>query len=112
VAAAPEPAPAPTPAPEATPAPPPAPRKLAIGVKQNGLLGIVGTYSINSLEDGPLTNCKATIERRLQYQMRILRRGENKASQDSFRSTVNAPNVRRGWMLIECDEGQTEILIR
>jgi hypothetical protein len=59
-----------------------------------------------------LTNCKATIERRLQYQMRTLQRGENKVSQDSFRPTGSAPNLRRGWMLIECDEGRIEVPIR
>jgi serine/threonine protein kinase len=111
VAAAPEPAPAPVP--EATPAPPPAPKQLAIGVKQNSLLGMMSTgYSINSQEDGPLTNCKATIERRLQYQARSLHRGENKTIQDSFRLTAGAPNVRKGWMLIECDEGRVEVPIR
>jgi hypothetical protein len=69
-------------------------------------------YSINSLEDGPLTNCKATIERRMQYQTRSLQRGENKVAQDSFRTTTGAPNLRRGWMLIECDEGRAEVQIR
>jgi hypothetical protein len=111
VAAVPEPAPAP--APEATPAPPPAPRKLAIGVKQSSLLGMMSMgYSINSLEDGPLTNCKATIERRMQHHFRTLNRGENKVAQDSFRTAAGAPNLRRGWMLIECDEGRAEVQIR
>jgi hypothetical protein len=108
VAAAPEAAPVP----EAPPAPTPTPRKLAIGVKQSGLLGMLSSYSINSLEQGPLTNCKATIERGMQYQMRSLQRGENKASHDSFRPTAGAPNLRRGRMRIECDEGATEVEIR
>lgn len=109
----PEPAPEPAPAPEAAPAPPPPPKKLAVGAKATGLLGMMSKgFIIHSLEDVPLSNCKATIERRQQYHFKSLVRGENKISQSAFRPSKDAPNMRRGWMLIECDEGQAELQIR
>ncbi len=114
VAAAPDPTPAPPPAPvpEVAPAPPPPPKKLAVGVKDTGLLGVTKGYTINSLESSALSNCKATIERRMQHQLRSLLKGENKISQSAFRATTEAPVIRRGWMLIECDEGRAEIQIQ
>ena len=84
-----------------------------MGVKDTGLLGMMGKgYTINSLEDSALSNCKATIERRMQYQFKSLVKGENKVAQGAFRHSADAPNMRRGWMLIECDEGRAEIQIQ
>lgn len=84
-----------------------------MGVKDTGLLGVMGKgYTINSLESSALSNCKATIERRMQYQLKSLVKGENKVSQGAFRVTADAPVIRRGWMLIECDEGRAELQIQ
>lgn len=115
VAEAPEPtpAPAPEPAPEPASEPPPVPKKLALGAKETGLLGMMGKgYVIHSVEDSPLSNCTATTERRMQYLFKALVRGENRISQSAFRQTNDAPNIRRGWMHIVCDQGQAEIQIR
>ncbi len=113
VAAAPEPTPAPAPEPAPVPEPAPAPKKLAVGAKETGLLGMMGKgYVIHSLENSPLSNCKATTERRMQYLFKSLVRGENRISQTAFRQTKDAPNIRRGWMLIACDQGETEVQIR
>jgi eukaryotic-like serine/threonine-protein kinase len=103
------------PAPAPAPATPPPPRKLALGVKETSALGlgVVGKgFTINSLEDHPLNNCKATIERALQHRFARLVRGENKVDHSAFQPVSGVTPVRRGWMRIECDEGSQEIQIR
>jgi hypothetical protein len=53
-----------------------------------------------------------TLHRRLRHVARQLRAGENKISESLFKPFANAPEVREGVMLIECDEGRVEAPIQ
>lgn len=103
------------PAPPAAPAPEAPAKRLSVGVRQTGLLGINEidrTFIVHNSESKALSRCKATIHRRGQYMFSYLRRGENKVKQGQFKPDAQAPVVPEGRMLIECEEGRVEAEIQ
>lgn len=106
--------------PPAPPVPPPpsaapAAKRISVGVRQTGLLGINEidrTFIVYNSEGKPLSHCKATIHRRGQYVFPYLRIKDNKVKQGQFKPHADAPTVPQGKMLIECDEGRVEAEIQ
>jgi hypothetical protein len=106
-------APAP-PAPE--PAAPAAPaRTLALGVRRTSLMGLGPLdkgFTLHNAESKIVSNCKATIHRRMQYVFRSLVLGQTKIKRNQFKPDAAAPVVPEGRMLIECDEGRADVEIQ
>jgi hypothetical protein len=119
VAEASEPEAVPPPAPAPAPPPAPEPRRLHVSVKESrrislGMLnnGFIEDFVINNEEPTLLSQCTATVSGNMRSALRGLKKGSTSVSGSSFKRNVNAPNVPKGRMFIECADGSAEVPIQ
>ncbi len=119
VAEAPEPEAAPPPAPAPAPPPPPEPRHLHVSVKQSARLSLqvmnkdfIQDFVIDNEEPTILSRCTATVNGNMRSDLRSLKTGTTSVNGSSFKRNVNAPNVPKGKIFIECTDGSAEVTIQ
>ncbi|WP_224369129.1 serine/threonine protein kinase [Hyalangium versicolor] len=96
------------PAPPAPTPPPPSPRReLRFLVRESGLLD--REYVIDNRESEALLRCTATVAGKKRADVTVLKLGQNKVDLSKFRWRVDAREVPRGRMYIECAEGVAEV---
>lgn len=117
VAEASEPEAMPPPAP--VPPPPPEPRRLHVSVKESrrislGMMnsGFIEDFIIDNDEPILLSQCTATVIGNMRSDLRSLKKGSTPVNGSSFKRNVNAPNIPKGRMLIECADGSAEVPIQ